>query len=417
MNICEEIYSAQQKNYRRLLTPPYTVDEIFRPATYDWPGDWEGRALLAFALHERMGNRIPCLREMIARLPEKTNGSGYFGTPFCDGQIDEQQLSGHNWYLRGLLCLAQDGSPVAAEYAQKTVENLFLPALAHYDRYPIHTRTATGGVSGNRAETCNGWKLSTDVGCAFMPLDGLAAYYKMTRDARVKTGFEKAAALYVSLDFVGLQMQTHATLSALRGLLTFYEATGEQKYLTDVRRIVDVYCTVGMTLTYENFNWFGRPDTWTEPCAVVDSLILAVRLYRLTGEERYKKTARRIACNGLSFCLRNNGGAGPNTCVTAQQPYLRVSMYEAPFCCTMRFAEGLRYLSENQALFARQSDTVSEEDGRYFLDDRLLVQDERGTFADRRKYRVAGKDLIVLPSLCDIDEQAAKDVCLRVYFG
>ena len=41
-----------------------------------------------------------------------------------------------------------------------------------------------------------------------------------------------------------------------------------------------------MTATYENYNWFGNghKETWTEPCAVVDSLILALELYRLTKD-------------------------------------------------------------------------------------------------------------------------------------
>ena len=44
----------------------------------------------------------------------------------------------------------------------------------------------------------------------------------------------------------------------------------------------------------ENYNWFTQKDSWTEPCAVVDSLILALSFYRETGEKEFKTLARRI---------------------------------------------------------------------------------------------------------------------------
>ena len=131
-----------------------------------------------------------------------------------------------------------------------------------------------------------------------------------------------------------------------------------------------------MTLTYENFNWFGREDTWTEPCAIVDSLILATELYKITKNDRYKTLARRIWFNGLQFCHRDNGGAGPNTCVTTSQTILKVSMYEAYFCCTMRYAEGLLEYSNNESLFGWNENAPTEMDeiGRRFIDDKLLVE-------------------------------------------
>ena len=131
-----------------------------------------------------------------------------------------------------------------------------------------------------------------------------------------------------------------------------------------------------MTLTYENFNWFGRQDTWTEPCAVVDSFILATKLYRLTNDEEYRTLARRIWFNGLQFCQRENGGAGPNTCVTNEQRILKIRSYEAPFCCSMRYAEGLLEYSKNSELFSWNSaaEAITDTDGRKFVDDRMIVK-------------------------------------------
>ena len=52
-----------------------------------------------------------------------------------------------------------------------------------------------------------------------------------------------------------------------------------------------------MTENFENYNWFGRPE-WTEGCAVIDSFIVATRLWRATGNARTSKTPM-IYFNGM----------------------------------------------------------------------------------------------------------------------
>ena len=91
-------------NFKRLNDAPYALENLFQSEDYDWPGDWEGRALLAFLCHYEINKQaVPHLFDFFEKIPEKINQYHYFGKPF-DGIIaDEQQLSGHNWYLRGLL--------------------------------------------------------------------------------------------------------------------------------------------------------------------------------------------------------------------------------------------------------------------------------------------------------------------------
>ena len=278
---------AIAKNADRLSGAPYTEEEVFRPDSYDWPGDWEGRALLAFACHFRMGREIPCMKRMLALLPEKTGGKGYFGKPFDGQAIDEQQLAGQSWLLRGLLEAEKNGEKDAGKLAVKLVEGLYLPALPYYGEYPAGERSGKGGVSGNGGLKTGNWLLSTDVGCLFISLDGLAEYYKITKDDRVGAWLGKAIDRFAALDFTGMKMQTHATLSALRGILTFYRTVKEEKYLKLVQRIYELYLREGMTLTYENFNWFSRRDSWTAPCAVVDYMIIGIMLNKLTGYTIY----------------------------------------------------------------------------------------------------------------------------------
>ena len=408
-----------QKSFERLSGAPYTINGVFKPADYDWPGDFEGRSLLAFCCHFGMtGKKIPCMDLLAQALKDKVNGQGFLGAEHNGGPIDEQQLSGHSWFLRGLIAYAElFNDKTALDYAKRTVHNLFIPALKHYDGYPAdRSGTQSGGVYGNLTGAAGGWRLSTDIGCAFIPLDGLAHYYAFTKDGKIKKPLENAIEIFMGLDKVGLKMQTHAALTAARGILKFYGAAGGRKYLSYVKEIFDLYVRHGMTLTYENFNWFGRFDTWTEPCAVVDSLILAAELYKLTGDAPYKKYARRIWFNGLQFCQRFNGGAGPDTCVTAERPFLRVVWNEAVQCCTMRYAEGLSYYMNNKKMLKPENGGIVKEDGRYFINDWLLAEDVNHTFPKNKAYKIDGRSLIMIPSLNTAAEKQAENACLKIVF-
>ncbi len=365
-----------EKHFRRLLEPPYSYPEVFL-GNPGWPGDREGRALLAFLCHYRISDRkIPCMEKLVSELPERTNKYLFFGDVPAPGTVNEQQLSGHNWYMRALVKYYKlFGDPFTLRAIESTFEHLYLPALPLYDVYPLDRDSAGGGVDGHISVSSCGWALSTDVGCAFMCVDGVARYYELTKDERAREFLVKVIKIFLDADMVKRGFQTHTSLTCLRGILSFYETTGEEAYLEAVKRGFDRYIRHGMTLTYENFNWFGREDTWTEPCAVVDSLLLAVGLFRLTKEDGYRTLARRIWANGLQFCQRDNGGAGTNKCVTPLQPVLRISGYEAPQCCTMRYAEALLCFNENRGLFRYDADApvAAEPDGRRYADDRLIV--------------------------------------------
>ena len=151
---------------------------------------------------------------------------------------------------------------------------------------------------------------------------------------------------------------------------------------------------------------------------MVDSFILAVRFYEITKKREYKTLASRILNNGLSFCHRANGGAGPNTCVTKIQPFLAISMFEAPFCCTMRYCEGLKFARRfkedllrngNDKNAADNADDVSsapddisvDEYGRVFKGDEMLVIDEEKKFPAAEKYVVNGREYIKIPALTE----------------
>ena len=88
-------------------------------------------------------------------------------------------------------------------------------------------------------------------------------------------------------------------------------------------------------------------------------------------------------------------------------------MYEAPFCCTMRFAEGLQCAYENPFVYEEQEEKiVKDAQGRYFAGDKILVEPLNGWDVNGKTYEVDGRTLIAIPTL--VPKQDSK---FRVVFG
>ncbi len=380
-------------SYNRLLGDYYQMPAVFQEYCADWPGDKEGRALLAFVSHYKITGKInPCMESLMKALPQYTNEHLYFD-PKQDPVIHEQQLSGHSWFLRGL-CehYEQFGDEFSLTALKSVTEHLYLPTAGRYKAYPVDRdpkHLNEGGVSGHSATLLDGWNLSTDVGCAFMSIDGLSHVYKITGDKRVKALVDEMIEVYTAIDKVALRAQTHCTLTAARGMLRMYGETQNEWYLNHAKDIFELYTAGGgMDLVYQNLNWWGRPNTWTEPCAIVDSIMVALMLYSATQNEAYRVMATRMYHNGLATAQRPNGGAGTDSVVYL--PYgdfpgvteQYMTGYEAPFCCTMRLCEGLWFISEHTDLLWYATDEdgdgklipTHDEHGRYVSGDILLCE-------------------------------------------
>lgn len=383
----KELQDRIALNYNRLNTDPYyQIEQVFSPAEYDWYGDKEGRALLAFVSHYKISRQIiPCMTEMLAHMEEKTNEKLYFG-PLFDHVIHEQQLSGHSWLLRGLCeYYEQFQDAFALKMIKAICQNLYLPTRNRYGTYPVNRDPKNeGDVSGNTFGELDGWKLSSDVGCAFMSIDGLSHAYLLLRDREIKDLLDEMIEVYLGIDKKALCVQTHCTLTAARGMMRLYGITKDPKYLSGAGSIYQLYTKDGgMTYTYQNANWWRRNDTWTEPCAIVDSLMLACELYLAEGKEAYRRTATRIYHNGLATAQRANGGAGTDTVVTREEggtDTLFSQSYEAFFCCTMRLSEGLWYIHEHQDLLGARTtgEVVRQENGVYMDGDILYAEITNG---------------------------------------
>lgn len=345
------------KSFERLESPMYQPEHLYRSMSAEsWPGDWEGRTLLGLTLLSRAtGRRAAYLDQMMKDLDNHLNPKGYLGEVLPQGEFSEQQFSGHNWLLRALMeyyHLTQ--ADWVRERVQTILENLYMPALGAYERYPIlpDQRVYQGEASGSLTGACiGGWHTSSDTGCAYMCLDALSQAYGELDMKFLKPLLCEMVENLRRIDFVGISVQTHATLSAARGLLRIHRADGDPGALELARQLFELYLAHGMSENYANHNWFGRP-LWTEPCAIVDSWMAAMELFCLTREARYLETAHRIRFNALYFAQRSNGGFGCDECVGAENPILsaHTGAEEAFWCCSMRGAEGLSQIHRHQLL-------------------------------------------------------------------
>lgn len=342
-------------NKNRLLNTDDTYNDLYKKdASMSWPGDFVGRYLLALSsLYLGLDNKkdkeevFKRLKDVIKVRAKYTNKHHFFGELFNDSLINEQQLSGNSWYIRSLVAYYRiTGDEEVLEELKDITESFLLKVAPHYSHYPLKAEREIGEVSGHtESDPVNGFLLSSDIGCAFILLDGFVDVYSILKDERLKKAIESIISIFMKIDYVGLMCQTHATLTCSRAILRFYNLTGDKKFLDFVIKVFNDYQKYGMTLDYQNLNWFNKIDSWTEPCCVVDSLILSSDLYKITRNNDYLKLFGRITTNGIRLSERNNGGAGCTSILYDKDSILKCFMYEAWFCCSMRLSEGMKYLS------------------------------------------------------------------------
>lgn len=348
MNIQGELARRLQLNRKRLSDPTYAYPLIFKQGG-EWPGDWQGRAILALVNHYEVTTNLKHkkqlkkqLDDIIYALDEHVNEDGYFGKKLNLDSINEQQISGNSWFIRGLCEYHQQfHDDRSLKLIKKIIETYLLKLSNAYHTYP-NIKREDGGVGGHLLKkTYNHWQLSSDVGCAYIMLDGASHAYQITKDERLSLVLDIMVENFLKLNLVENNCQTHATLSATRGMMRYYQIKKDPVLLQHVIDVYNIYLKEGMTINYANYNWFGKP-LWTEPCAVVDSFILASKLYQETQSFEYLRLMNRIYYNALLIGQRKNGGAGCETCLVHQDSTLKIHMYEAYFCCSMRLAEGLK---------------------------------------------------------------------------
>lgn len=320
-------------SFRRLQEPYFQWSNVSRVNFEAFPGDAIGRTingltLLSQALHQP---EPASLKEIMRRLPSVANTDGYLGPKLPESRANEDTMAGHNGYVCGMAEYALwTKDPAAKETLRRMVANLFVPARA--------------AVAGYRetSEAKVDWHLSGgDIGQLFLILDAMTRAYALESSPELKATIETAIDRYRRLDLVGLSAQTHAMLSATTGILRWYGLQRRPEDLAFAEALYKQYRALAMTETFENYNWFNKPK-WTEACAVIDSFILTVNLWRLTGRADYLEDAHLILFNGLLPGQLHNGGFGTGPCVGHASGACRTKIHsEAAFCCSMRGGEGI----------------------------------------------------------------------------
>lgn len=344
-----------ERNKQRLEGGKYLPENVFltEQQSGGWPGDTEGRTILGLACDSRaLGVGSSNLVEIISLVPSHLNERGYMGTDHGE-VIDEQQLSGHGWLLRGLCAYYRlTGDESVLETVRSVSENLFVRHSGKYRTYPTEPseRADNGGASGHISGAEGNWRLSSDIGCVFIGMDGLIDAYGLIGTPEMKAVIEEMVDKFLATDLVGIKAQAHATLTGCRGLVRYAEITGNEEYIKEAQKRWELYKRYGMTENYANYNWLCRYDTWTEPCAITDSYILALKLWEHTGEIGYLEDSHLIWYNAICHAQRANGGFGLDTCPGEAGGYeLKVHEDEAHWCCTMRGAEALYYAAYSLA--------------------------------------------------------------------
>lgn len=343
-----ELATRIDRNFDRLEDDMYRPDSVFHSRLWlEWPGDAQGRIVLGLVCDARASGREPLyLKTILDHYPQFMNGQGYFG-PVFDGMLNEQQLSGNGWVLRGL-CEYYEWThdPVALDRIRAIVNGLFMHGKGLFKDYPIdpaNRRKNLGDAIGEIVYNDAQWILSSDIGCVFIGMEGLIHAYKLIGGEDLKELIDELIARFLEVDLVGIRAQTHASLTACRGLIRYAEITGDESLIPEAQKRWELYRQYGMTEGYQNYNWFCRYDTWSEPCAVVDSYMVAVQLWQHTGDPKYLDQAELIYYNGICHDQRENGGFGCDFCPSlhTHRHDLAVRTDEASWCCTMRGSEGL----------------------------------------------------------------------------
>jgi len=348
-----ELRTRILKNFDRLEETKYQPANVFltNKQSGNWPGDTEGRTILGLVMDAQSSGREPkYLKEIIDLIPQKLNSKGYMGDIHPIGTMDEQQLSGNGWMIRGL-CAYYDWKKdkKVLKIVKSISNNLFVSGIGYYKLYPIDPTMRTkevGEAMGTVDKKLDNWMLSTDIGCLFIGMDGAINAYKYVPSKALKIAIDEMIARFLEIDLVLIKAQTHATLTAMRGLLTYAEITGNQTLITEVAKRWELYKMYGMTENYANYNWFTRYSANTEPCAIVDSYMVAAHLWSLTQDIGYLPYLDLIYYNALCHGQRLNGGFGCDKFPTYDVNSIAIAANEAHWCCTMRGGDGLSKVAE-----------------------------------------------------------------------
>jgi hypothetical protein len=312
---------------------------------WTWYADVSGRYLNAWASLAASRGGLPGKALQVLETVLATQAAdGHFGPPIPARTCDRSQASGTAWMMLALprlYALTGDGRVLRA--AQRLAE-WYLHVLPDWVRpEEIARQTSLGSYA---------LIFSNFTHC----LDGLAALQAVAPDPRLVEGALAIAAAVKGFDS---EIHSHHFLSTVRGLLDWYELTGETWLLEKAKCESDRIFRDGMLDTWGVPESFASPHT-DEGCSEVDWVLVNLRLYQASGERRWLDTAERAIYGHLYMNQTANGGFGAwhgfLTQVGARKAGSVGRYIEAFWCCSMHGAFGLSEIARH--VFGRSDDGV-----------------------------------------------------------
>jgi hypothetical protein len=312
---------------------------------WTWYADVSGRYLNAWASLAANSGELPLkARQVLETVLVSQAEDGHFGPPIPVGACDRSQASGTAWMMLALPRLyALTGEARVLRAAQRLAE-WYLKVIPDWVRpEEIARQTSLGSYA---------LIFSNFTHC----LDGLAALQAVAPDPRLEQGALTIAAAVKGFDS---EIHSHHFLSTVRGLLDWYELTGQAWLLEKAKRECDRIFTDGMLDTWGVPESFATPQT-DEGCSEVDWVLVNLRLYQATGERRWLDTAERAIYGQFYMNQAPNGGFGAwhgfLAPVGARKAGSVGRYIEAFWCCSMHGAFGLSEIARHA--FGRVADGV-----------------------------------------------------------
>ncbi|HTL67255.1 MAG TPA: beta-L-arabinofuranosidase domain-containing protein [Lacunisphaera sp.] len=348
--------TAFRLGVQRLRQPPYDsvadlradlTQELQRMFT-NYSGDKSGRYIEVATATAAPAESPPVLQELLKTLPVP-QPDGHFGVAVdWTAPLDKPDplhavqmpiFWGNSRLLVGLVDAYEAGHDLRLLQLARGIGDFY---LATADRFADPARMPEFKASGTYA--------AGFATCYFPGIESLVRLHQATGEEKYLRQARRMADLFPAYDQLPLD-HTHGNLLTQRALLLLYEATGERSYLEHVLKRWDesmrdgyVWVTGGLG---EHFRVSAGYD---EGCALADWLRLDLELWRLTTDTKYLDAAERLLANEYGWNRFPNGGYGQLDFRGDQSgPFvLQPGHYwkEATWCCTLHGLLGLNDLKQ-----------------------------------------------------------------------
>jgi DUF1680 family protein len=345
----QPVRARYELTLRRTLTgtsPAYTPDFLLADVRTtpgrrftEYSGDLSGRYVGALATASRVyHSAVPGLDSLVENIVALQKPDGYFGDVFHYDKLADNDLAllwGNGRLLVGLI-----------EYYRYRPSASVLEASRRLGDFLV--RIAPLMLSQETREAFGAAHFASSYICWMQQTEGLANLYMLTKDARYKTLAEQIASVTERRpgDHV------HGYLTALRGIMDLYNATGDAHLLHQCENAwQDIVQSPDLLVTG------GVPEGWspnkhrTEGCAEADWVRCNLQLWSATANPKYLSLVEKVIFNEFAFNQFSSGDYGHR--VLTDTGFQGDGAIRAWWCCTLH---GLRCFPDIQTAAFRKDE-------------------------------------------------------------